>query len=254
MAFTVSDLLAPSGRQALQDERTRLYERGAISYLRSEFAPATRLLVDDELLKVIRLAYHNAQARGVIGDRNHLKYLVPVMFWGSRFEVDPQFFYFLYRARWLNSQGASTGVDNVDDVIAQVNSRESGVLRDTADGGRIIDGFRRIYLAEERAAPNPEFVQRAMYRIWPGRYRLMVPLQRDAFIALNMRHAAALQFFGRDAAAYVCLAMYLGSGFHDDPRFPWVTRSLDDPDMPPEHRRVAFGEAVLAYWDSLSER
>lgn len=253
MAFELGDILGDRGRQALRDERMAQYERDAALFLRTEFAPATRLLSDQDLARVVQLAYRNALARGIAGTRNHLKYLVPVMFWGSRFEADPQYVTELQHARWLDSHGQPTGVEHLDSVITRIAGREHILRSDGLSGARIIEGFQRLYRGPEPATTSYDLITAAMRAIWPQRDFLMTPPQRDAFINLNLAHAGRLQLFGRDAVAYICLAMYLGSGFHEDPRFPWVADALTTEGLSPEARRIALGDAVLTYWDSLNE-
>lgn len=248
--LSLSEFLTPDGLARYDGERRLEEERQAMAFLRRSFAPATALLSDDELRDVARFGIAHAQQRGVTSLRDRQRYLIPVMFWGSYFELDPQYRDALARCWWIDRNGRRTGSTHLSAVIAEIDRIERATVPDHADMRRPVQAMARLYRDHEGELATSSLMLSHMESCWPARFALMGGVHGDYLDAL----APVLRRYGlksADAVAYACIAMQLGFRFADDPRFPWARAALAPDDRTPEERRLAFGQAVLRYWQSL---
>ena len=231
-------------------QRIHQYENKAIDFLRAEFKPATRGLSDDELHKVAQLAYFHAKKRGINGEQDHLKYLIPVMFWGSYFEIDPQYQAQLIRAGWLDEQGKPLQNTTMAPVLHEINRWADAVKTDNEHPQRIVQVFQRLYQTNPDKVTF-EFVVRWLKQAWPTRFTFMSKQQAETFTHRAYEIAHGLNFVEVDGTAYTCLAQYFGYRFVQDPLYPWAAKALADDGRQAEERRLALGEAVLEHWKHM---
>lgn len=246
----LEDFITEKTLEPFIEERRASYEDKAIGFLRKEFAPALRLLDDDQLRKVVKLAYGNARKRDIATEREHLKYLIPVMFWGSHFESDPQYRTELIRAGWICHDGQQQRHSYVAPVLEEVDNRVTAVMSDLEKPRDIIAGFSQIY-KETRSKTTLPIVVKHMLSIWPARTKLMAEENQHAFIQAANSIAQRLNFKGNDSIMYICFAQHFGYRCTDDPLFPWIKEALSDDGRSQDERRLCLEEGVLKYWDGL---
>lgn len=249
MKLTFENFITDETLKPFVDERISEYEAKAIEFLRKEFAPSVSLLDEDELLKVIRLAYKNAFCRGIRTEIEHLKYLIPVMFWGSYFEMDPQYSYWLYKAGWLDENGYALKVKKVKPLLGQLDRWFKHTESDLKEPQRLTWAFARLY-KESAKGINSDFTLSYMELTWPARFNYMNRPRQEYFAKQSREVASEFGFSGLDGVTYVCLSLYFGFRFAEDPRFPWA-QSIFDGDQDINDKRVMLGQRALDYWDGL---
>lgn len=251
MALYLEEFVNEQTLKPLAEHRIRRYEDRAIAFLHEQFAPETGLLSDDDLRKAVQLAYGNARRRGIRSERDHLKYLIPVMFWGSHFETDPQYHARLVRSGWLSGDGKRIDNAYLGGILHEVDEITSQSAADFSDPVNFERGFAEIYQAGEKRRITLDAVAFHLARIWPARYRLMPQANRDRFIKKAMGIAYSLNFGGMDAVTYTCLSLHFGYRFAGDPLFSWAARALADDGRSFEERRLSLGNAIIEYWNTL---
>lgn len=251
MPMYLEDFINEKTLQPMIAERIRRYEKKAIAFLRDQFAPAIRVLSDDEVRAVVQLAYKNAKKRGIQTERDHLKYLIPVMFWGSYFERDPQYLPELSRAGWVDEDGNLSKHIYMPQLLTEIDHRTLSVAPDLASYKRIMSGFREIYTEALPAKLTFRTLSEIMAYIWPSHYKMA---GQDCFLALaenGVSRGKSLLLETRDIIAYSCLSVYFGHMFDECPRFPWAVYALAKDGKKMDERRRSLWRGVENYFENL---
>lgn len=249
----LESVLTDKASDCLTEERILNYKRNATAYLYKEFAPALRVLTDEEVQAVAHVAYVNARRRGIKSEREHFKYLVPVMFWGSHFETDPQYRGALQRAGWLDDHGNAVTGANFGSLFEEIDRWHEAVISDTETSRRLQHGFMRLY-SDANLNASPVTVLESNKLLWPARCQQLSPSDHSTLVDASLDVAQLYGLKGADAVAYCCLAMYFGYRFVEDPRFPWAKAALSDTAQDDEERRLGLGSGVVKYWNGLLDR
>lgn len=250
MALYLEDFVNEQTLKPFVEQRIEHYENKAISFLRDQFAPAVGLLSDEEVRKVVQLAYQNAKKRGIQSERDHLKYLIPVMFWGSYFETDPQYQPQLIRSGWLSENGEPITNPYVAPILAEIDTWYEETKIELENPRNIIFEFARIYRGESREI-SVQSVFSHMRAIWPVRSQKMNDVQIETFIQAAYAHSQRLNFVGEDGIMFVCLAQYFGHCCDQDPLYPWIGKALLNDGRSQNERRLALESEILKYWKEL---
>lgn len=251
MALYLEEFVNEQTRKSVVEQRIRRYEDRAMEFLHEQFARETGLLSEDERRKVVRLAYANARQRGIRSERDHLRYLIPVMFWGSYFETDPQYLARLVRSGWRSGDGKRIDNAHVGGILHEVDDLSARSAADFADPVNFQRGFSEIYRTAEKRQITLDTVAFHLADIWPARYRLMSGTDQSRFIKKAMGLAYSLNFGGVDAITYTCLSLHFGYRFAGDPLYSWAARAMADDGRSFEERRLSLGNAIIEYWDAL---
>lgn len=251
MILRLSDFLTQAGRDRVLAEKQEKERLTICAFLRENFAPATALLNDKQLEDVVKLALVHADQRGITNMRDRQRYLIPVMFWGSYFELDPQYRAGLAYTWWFDDQGRRTTSTYMSGVIAEIDRMEAAIARDLADANRVVAVLARLYRDHDGDAITQKLTLETMQKCWPARFALMTDKVRRDYIAAIEPSLQRYELHSVDAISYICLAMHLGFRFVDDPRFPWAAEALVLDGRPLEERRLALGQALMTYWHSL---
>lgn len=228
-------------------ERRADYEDKAIDFLRQTFPRRVPSRDDAPLRRIVRLAYPRARLRGIRTERDHLKYLIAVMHWGSHFEDDPTHASRLFRAGWRTAQGAPCLNPYLVPVLDQIDLWH----RDTRQAG-----LNPHLLAEwsqdgaHLADDDPDSRLSRLAALWP-RVAAATPMpDRRAGLAQAGEFAARFELCGRGTLVYAAIAQLLGSGFGTDPLYPWAARALtmrgtqDDPAQ-------ALAAGFIGWWNAV---
>lgn len=251
MILQLSDFITTAGRDRVlleKQERERLTIR---DFLRDNFAPATALLDDDQLDAVVKLALSHADQRGITNLRDRQRYLIPVMFWGSYFELDPQYRAALSYTWWFDDKGQRTDTTYMSGVIDEIDRMDAAIADDLADANRVVSALARLYHDHDGDPITRELALETMQKCWPARFALMSDQVRHDYLTAIEPSLQRYALYSVDAITYICLAMHLGFRFADDPRYPWVAEALVTDGRPLEVRRLALGQALMTYWHSL---
>lgn len=245
---SVSDFLTPASLQSYHRERQRDEEQQACVFLRRAFAARTALLNDEELLHVVRFGLAHAEQRGIRNMRDRQRYLIPVMIWGSFFELDPQYRAALSRCWWIDSKDRRTNSTHVSAVIAEIDQLNAEIVEDSSDMRRPVKVLAELYRDHTGQMATRALFVDAMEKCWPRRFKLLQQRGIDSYLTATDDVLRRYELRSVDAVAYMCLAMFFGFRFADDPRFPWARTALRPDGRTDEERRLALGKAVLAYW------
>lgn len=235
----------------LVEERLTVYEKKAVKFLKDEFSPAVSLLNDKELVKIVKLAYKNAKERGLRTEVEHLKYLIPVMFWGSYFEMDLQYSDLLLKANWLKRNGEFKRVTHLSSLLTELDDWFKSTSSDMENPKRVVELFSGLYQERDisvdmTAHELTEFLE----RLWPARICQMGHERVHYYVEASSRCAKKLHLKGSDIATYVGLSIFFGDQFQNDPRYPWAA-VINDENLNDADKRLQLGEGVLSYWNGL---
>ena len=231
---------------AFSAERHLKYVRTAVSFLSRRFAPAVRTLDWQNMSGIVELAYHNARARGIRTEDQHLKYLIPVMFWGSHFEADPQYHEALQAAGWLDLDGRPTSHRYVDPVIEQIDAWHPFASQDTEEPRTLVRLLSQLRLDFVKGMTLEEVTFR-IAEIWPKRSALRLEKHRRTAVTTALRDANVHGLLPADAALCAGVVPFFGQGFLHDPRFPWASAAAAQPEAFLEF----LEEGLLKYWKGL---
>ena len=248
MSLNVSDIFSPKARQVHAAERYRTYRENALSYLGAEFAPAMRILDQDQALAFIDAAYDIGTRKGLSSERDHFHHLNICMFWGLHFYSDPQYQELLRRAGWERKLQQPRFDPNA--LRIEIKRRHNCMSADFSDPRRIIEAFAGLYDSPD-ASYQIEDDLRLIAQAFPAQFA-MVPASDWVVMAETVRRRCVV--FGVqevDLSACVGLAAIFGAGFVDDPRFHWAEYALRKPRL--QEKRIELGGAVQRYWAALSQ-
>jgi hypothetical protein len=221
------------------------YEKRAMAFFRKQFPIVAQTLSDEQLLKVIQLAYDNAKKHGITTERNHFKYLIIVAYWGSLFDTDPQYVVSLENAGW-NVKNEKPYAPYITSLIEDIGSYVADLNQDLFQPKRIILGFERIYTKPPETITY-ESVGVILQNIWPTRCNRLGTGGLYRFIGKTGEFAQKeFKLKGSDLITYIALAIYFGAEFGRDPIYPWANKALILADA--EERRHKLGEHVFKYF------
>lgn len=239
MSLVIRDAqLAPFREQA-----DRAFEERLRPHFVEHFAAHCEWLGDERLLRVIRLGIKSARAHDYRGERDICLYISLMFMLGSRFDSDPQL---PWAARLLRRSGQPATDRPIEAVY-----REAMAYLDRIAGQKnelLVRALMRFrdYDAATLDGRSPEQVGGLLARLYPqkaaaiagialggaGPTAAAAPGARgchglavravDAAANHGMRGAAA-------AAIYAAHMLLLGTGFDDDPLYPWAAEVLRDP-------------------------
>ncbi|ATG48535.1 hypothetical protein CEW89_13755 [Celeribacter ethanolicus] len=239
-------LLSDTELTAISNYRKDRYEMRAMTFFRKQFSRLADTLSDEQLRGVIRLAYQNAKKRGISSERDHFKYLIIVAFWGSYFEDDPQYQPALNKVLWTNTE-----YKQFDRLFELIDQSDEGRRKDLEHPMRTLLGFERLY-SRPISEITHEAVEERLRAIWPNGMQGLSSKDARAFIDCSGRIGQRLGLNGSDIVAYICLALYFGANFAQDPIYPWAQTVLKMSDE--TRRRHALGDAVMTYFKNLMEQ
>lgn len=231
-----------------QLERPRLdaYLDKARGFLRGQFARRLRDVTDADLDAVVMMARDRNLAQGLTSDRDQLTALIPVIFWGSYFETDPQYRWPLIEAGLLTPDG-QLAQDVPPMMLAEaVDDYRNAVRADVEDMQRPLRAFQALFGHDDPAQDAAACLD-LMRRAFPQRTARMTAEQTQAFIAAASDEALRLSLGGADLLAHVALSLYFGVGFARDPLHRWVDAPYHGRFASAEEKRLALGAGIIGF-------
>ncbi len=227
-------------------ERRADYEDKAVAFLRQSFASRTADLDEAALRGVVRLAYPRARLRGIRTERDHLKYLIAVMHWGSGFEDDPGHATRLERAGWRTAGGEPRLNPYLAPVLDQIDlwHRDIGLA-----------GLNPARLRELSAGVPPTDSDARLARLadlWPGVAAATPEPDRRAALAQAADFATRSGLCDRGVLVYAAIAQLLGCGFGEDPLYPWAARAMVSR-MGADEAVRALETGFVTWWKAVCE-
>jgi len=217
--------------EALDQAAWRRFEQRAIQHLKETFPKHARFRGEEGLRNTVRSGLDRARQRGLTSERGLLLYLEQMMMLGSGFDTDPQLPWasfilsdqsigdeaarverLLERSREYFERVAGPRGEHIDRALQRV--RQAPVEGFVASGGGDFDAYMRAKLNAiypEKCADLGEEGLRALVR-------------QGVEFARN--HDLTTE---RGVVVSIVLMLFLGSGFAEDPQFPWAAQVLADP-------------------------
>lgn len=208
-ALRLEDFVNDRTLAAFVAERLAEYEDKALRYLDQVFPGQFRLITAAAQRDLVRRAYRNARRRGLRTERDHLKYLIPVMHWGSDFETAPLHRSRLIRAGWLDQDGGRRVNPYLAPVLEQIDDWHRQVRPDQIDPSRL------SALLQE---PMPQDLSDRLAHLWPTVFAATPRPDWDE----TVQQAAAALSDPRAGLLHAAIAVLLGPGFATDPQHPWA--------------------------------
>ena len=206
------------------------------------------------VVTLVRAGMAAAEGHGLASEQQAARYIGLMIMLGSAFDQDPQL---PWAAALLGDTGFAPAAR-----IATVYDRALEYLGEIAgeDGELIVRAMLRIRGFDLAGVPRaPADQEGELCALLGGLYPQKLAAQGErptrALIRQAVARAAEHRLVG-DAgiAVFVTLAFMLGSGFDQDPLYPWAARALADTTVTDEPARVALlhREAMAYLNDSLS--
>lgn len=221
-AFHLEDFVNERTLTPYRAERREDYAIKAMRFMRKSF-PQCSGSDDETLLRVIRLAYGNARRRGIRTERDHLKFLIPVVHWGSYFETDPLYFTALHEIGWVGADGESVHAPYFPRLLDQIDQLHRATVQDFADPDR----FQQVLGRLQQAGNLTEATATAILeQAWPAHARADGSFPNGRFLRFTFGIARTLELSAPDAMLYSLIARVLGCRFGQDPLYPWAAKAV----------------------------
>jgi hypothetical protein len=170
---------------------------------------------------------------------------------GHDFENDPQI---PWAGDTLNKQDEIPAVDKLEQVYARTLDYLNQVAG--ADGGHLDQALNTLHKTPQEKLvppPSPDFVERLveiLTREWPHKANALGEKALAALVERAGQQARGMGMATPDGHGLCAWLMFLlGSGFADDPLFPWVARVMADaPAAHREHQLAHEAKAYLGRW------
>ncbi|MBA4491710.1 hypothetical protein [Paracoccus sp. S1E-3] len=251
MSILIDDFANADTLRPFVDGRLRAYEDKAVALLRKHFQPAAGIADDTDLRRFVSLCHDRAKARGIVSEKELLHYLTIAFRWGAGFEEDPQYRPYLRRAMWLVEEDRAVTLSDTALLREEAAHWDAVIADDLASPAHIRDGLFNLY---RRGVPDPGYahVLRLLQRVYPQRFQTVPEADWIAFCDDVNARISDIPLEVVDIYCCIVLAVYFGADFINDPRFPWMRATLASGTRNLEERRIAFGEAVLGYYQRLT--
>ena len=253
LVIKTSDIITPAVADELAVVAHENYVAKAVQFLRDQFVRETRDVTDDVLQATVRLAYGHSQMRGLTKTRDHFKYLVPVMYWGSYFETDPQHRATLIRAEWTDENGAAIADADPAQIAIYIDAYLDETAADTNDLSGCMGAFEAHFTRNETHSDGPTCLN-LMRATFPAHVARMADTDMREFVRMATTQGKACGLAGADLTAYVALALYFGTHFATDPLHDWAQAAYQVPHTSPDEQRLAIGKGLAKYLGRFQAR
>jgi hypothetical protein len=241
--------------EALGQAGLRGFENEMVAHL-SEFSPPLAEAAGEEQLRqairlgIARAAGHGLNLRGPVR-----LYLELMLLFGSFFDTDPQY---PWAAAILQNPDVQPQMQRADQLFQKILE-----YRQTVAGPEDSFTFKALQQIRDLARQLPAisasgFVSEMLgqiERVYPQKARYVGTPGLEALIHEGIDRARRAGFsIGRQTALIVVLMLSFGHGCAEDPLYPWIARTLQDPAIvdPPARadrlmrRAVTWLDHVLA--------
>ncbi len=231
------------------------FENALVRHFTDHYPRECREAGRESVLAWVRLGIDRAAERDLDTQRTVAAWLGVMMMLGSHFDVDPQF-------RWTAEKIANVTPESAWDEVQALHAAAVDYLAATGGAGNrtFVKAMLRAGRFDIASGPDGDEFEGAMV----GALTDLHP-EKVAFVgvqAVGELVASAVETAARHGLTAapgrrLCavLAFMLGSGFDEDPMYPWARRVLTDPTLADEGLRTErLRSAALTHLDnSLAE-
>jgi len=231
-----------------EEAAVRNFEDRMLAHLK-DFAPNhSKILTEDEMRMVIRHGIKKAESHGFTLERGPRIYTELILMFGSSFDADPQL---PWAADVLSDETMTNEIARIDRLQEKAWEYADWVLPDSGSTEResgpksFIEQFRQLRREGnevlEREAVS-DFYQRAITQLnqaLPRKCELLGEQSLRRLIKRGIELARSYNITTERGCAFFVAGMFmLGSGFDQDPQFPWAARILNDQSVTDQNARV----------------
>ncbi|MBE2295612.1 MAG: hypothetical protein IAF00_11705 [Phycisphaerales bacterium] len=271
-------VMRQSQMEVFEQVATQRFEAGLLEYLQTFFPEQTAALSPAQMNQVLRYGLQRAESRGLQTERGLYRYLALMFLLGSGFDEDPQLAWMPPLQPPVPSSEEAQAPESLQTSSTPATSPEHSKAAsppETPDTRIEAAYTQAMAFLDRTVGPNNEFLRQTLSvlrhpQIFEGLpaapsfgHRVLLLLQSlapEKYQALNEKMLHAVVRSGYEAAKrhgvstelgmmnYLALAFVLGSGFDQDPLYPWAAAVLSDPAMDdPAKKGQALREAALNY-------
>ncbi|MCK0122442.1 hypothetical protein MWU61_17940 [Loktanella sp. F6476L] len=239
-------MITPAVTDSLAAAARENYIVKACGFLRAQFPRQTKDVSDQTLAATARLAFQHSQMRGYTKTRDHLKYLIPVVYWGSYFETDPQHRAALIRADWIAQDGRAKQQPSLGQLTIEIDAHTDATRSDTATLETPVSAFQAHFEQNNSRDDGPACLQ-LMTSTFPAHVAYMTDADMRDFVRMALTQGKTRNLFGCDLVAYVALALKFGTHFGIDPLHDWVHPAYMDTSLSSDEHRLLLGKGMTTY-------
>jgi hypothetical protein len=242
--------------KAVRDLRYREFQQRTAAYLRRAFPALMELRSDEELHAIAGVGLQRAGAWGRETEREIWEYLIPMCFFGSFFDADPQYAHMISAAGWQRAEAPATSdmefmrkkIDAWFPVMDQDYANVQTVIHN------IVTSYKNTTLRMHESDLPFELVEKAVCEWSPRRWSLIPAEGRHRWFEACRKRAQALEFTGRDALAYYFASFFFGYAFERNPIYPWAWKTIIEMNASNEVRILTFAEEARKHILNLAAR
>ncbi len=224
--------IRPEQMEALEQAILRQFEQRAVRHVEEAFPKHARFLGNERVRQIVRLGLERARQQGLASERGLFLYLDLMFLLGADFARDPQL-------PWAAEILAAQDVPEPQLVDRLLERSKQYLERVVGPQGELIDAA----LQRVRQAPVEGFaasgggdfevyMRTRLSMIYPEK---CLELGEEGVRGLLRAGVEFARSHGlrteRGVVISIVLLLFLGSGFADDPQFPWAAKALSDPSL-----------------------
>ncbi len=192
------------------------------------FFPERFLMMEEPaVLDTVRAAIDLSRGHGLVLQRDVCRYLNCMLVLGSRFDRDPRY-------GWVNTLLYGSGTQDASQRMSQVNARMMKVAEVWGPSTPAVLVERLAELernSRDIAEVSRDFAPDAMLghlrRVFHQDIGCFASEDVDKLVELGRAQAESYQLTtAEERWVYIALALLLGSGFAEDPQYPWIRTAL----------------------------
>lgn len=241
-----SDMITPAVTESLAATARETYIAKACTFLRDQFSKQTRDVADETLEATARLAFQHSQMRGYTKTRDHLKYLIPVVYWGSYFETDPQHHAALQRAEWLDENGQAPQQPSLGQLTIEIDAHSDASRSDTVNLERCVSAFQAHFERNNNGDDGPTCLA-LMQATFPAHVAYLSDTDMRDFVGKALAQGKVYKLSGCDLTAYVALSLKFGTHFGTDPLHAWAHPAYQNTHTSVDEQRLVLAKGMTRY-------
>lgn len=231
----------------------RAFEDQMVAHLYQFAKRHCEVIGEQNVREVIRLGMERAKMYGLT-NRGPVRFYIELMFmFGIAFDTDPQLPWVQEILNSPETQDQMERADRLYDKMIEYLAKVAGRNNEYAIKAlRAIHNRVSLPFSFSKELFESEMLSE-MKRIYPQKcfYTGEPPLRELIHEAVASAEAYSIQTM-RGVALFVVLMFALGHGFAQDPLFPWISRTLQDPRViGPDQRAERIEAKAVAYLDQV---
>ncbi|MFC1712435.1 hypothetical protein ACFL6S_02135 [Candidatus Poribacteria bacterium] len=240
--------------EVFEQAAVKNFEDRVIEHLEESFPKRCSALGEARVRGIIRYGWEQAKGYGLISERGVCLYVTLIFALGSGFDADPQL---PWAAEALKDDNIEDEVARIDEIYDSAEDYFDNVAGD--DNEYLDEALRRAREESSYDISEPEVeslenrIAGMLNNLFPEKYEYIGEDCVNGLIQLGIESTKRYDITSeRGVAIYIGLMFILGSGFDNDPQFPWAEMILNDEAITDQTERVdgiyAAAVSALEQW------